>query len=236
MKVFELANGDVREGARLAKYSPAADVNFPAILVGEEGRGRKLSILPVGGQIAESEGRYPDLRYATVGATRRGAPKLFLDGAEREDDKMCLVVFRSPIGFRGSNEHTGDRHDTPCPLRGTVVTPNWQGECPTCGLSMHVNVSGGVDEQHVNHSPKYGELMTFDEFPGTILVRGVIAQGDAGAMGSGEQLVAVIPTGVVFRAGYSGRLYGAPSAHYGRFDGRTLEVLTWKDRQLADKW
>lgn len=74
----------------------------------------------------------------------------------------------------------------------------------------------------------------FLPFPGKILVRGVISQGIAGGMGSGEQLVALIPKGVVFRTAYSGRLYGRPAAHYYLWTGERLLAATWEERQLAE--
>ena len=76
--------------------------------------------------------------------------------------------------------------------------------------------------------------IVFRPFPGEILCEGIIAQGDAGRMGSGKQLVAVLPADTVFRTGYSGRLYGAPSAHYYIFrDGQILSA-TWEEREISD--
>jgi len=77
------------------------------------------------------------------------------------------------------------------------------------------------------------EYPVFAKFPGTVLVEGTIAQGAAGRMGSGTQMVAVMPKGVWFRTGYSGRLYGKPAAHYYKWDGENLVSMTWDERQLA---
>jgi hypothetical protein len=53
-------------------------------------------------------------------------------------------------------------------------------------------------------------------------------------MGSGSQLVAIMPADTVFRTGYSGRLYGKPRAHYYLFrDGQILSA-TWEEREVAD--
>lgn len=77
--------------------------------------------------------------------------------------------------------------------------------------------------------------LTFEKFPALeTLAEGIIAQGTAGNMGSGAQLIAVMPANIVFRTGYSGRLYGEPAAHYYRFDGAKLQVATWEDRELTD--
>lgn len=81
----------------------------------------------------------------------------------------------------------------------------------------------------------YGEPRPlFKPFPGITLEAGVIAEGAAGRMGSGEQLIALIPKGEVFRTGYSGRLYGGPSAHYYQFDGQRVLAATWDERVTSD--
>jgi len=66
----------------------------------------------------------------------------------------------------------------------------------------------------VRENARFENIICFHPFPGQVLVRGTIAQGAAGRMGCGEQIIAVIPAGKVFRTAYSGRLYGTPSAHY----------------------
>jgi phosphoribosyl-ATP pyrophosphohydrolase len=53
-------------------------------------------------------------------------------------------------------------------------------------------------------------------------------------MGSGEQIIAIVPKNVVFRTGYSGRLYGAPAGHYYIFDGKQLLAVTWGERMATD--
>src|SRR5690606_27814059 len=166
MKVFTIESGKVIEGAELVTFAlKNADVSIPAIIVGEEGRGRQLGVLPV--QLTEEQfkkwraGETVIIKNARVSETKSGKPKLI--ETEDSNNEKVIVVFRTQIGFRGSNGHTGD------------------GDEP---------------------------------FPGDILVCGVIAQGDAGRMGSGDQLVAVIPKNTVFSTIYSGRLYGEPSEHY----------------------
>jgi hypothetical protein len=53
-------------------------------------------------------------------------------------------------------------------------------------------------------------------------------------MGFGEQLVAVVPRGIIFRAARSGRLYGEPRTHYYMFDGDRILVATPEERELTD--
>ena len=48
MKVYTVENGKVAEGVRVDSFTlKGAGVTIPAIIVGEEGRGRKLGVLPV---------------------------------------------------------------------------------------------------------------------------------------------------------------------------------------------
>jgi hypothetical protein len=213
MKVFTLDDGRITEGAAVQKYSPCAGIEFPAIIIGENGRGRKLGILPVGGTEETT------LLNATVGTTRRGGPKL-LSSSITDEDQCCIVVFRSPMGFRGGNSHTGDRYHTPCENRGEsnpykfesafvqqkeapyVMVPHFK--CPLC-LMMFT--------KDTPHPADAGEEVKFHPWPGKNLVEGRIAQGDAGAMGSGTHIVAVMPSGVVFRVAYTGRRYDSPKAH-----------------------
>lgn len=202
MKIFTIESGNVTEGVRVDSFTlKGAGITIPTILVGEEGRGRRFGVLPV--QLLPSsykewqEEGTVSIHSAKVGETRAGKPKL-LETSGITDTEKCICVFRTKIGFRGGNSHTGDR-------------------------------DGGTEKNY------WGvEYPTFHPFPGEILCEGIIAQGDAGRMGSGDQLVAILPADTVFRTGYSGRLYGAPSAHYYLFrDGQILSA-TWEEREVAD--
>ena len=201
MKVFTVENGKVTEGVRVDTFTlKSAGVSIPAILIGEGGRGRKLGVLPVQllpDTYAEwKEKRYTHIHSATVGTTKSGKPKLF-QTEDADTTEKCICVFRTMIGFRGGNSHTGDRD-------GGTEKNYWGVECPT-----------------------------FHPFPGEILCEGIIAQGQAGRMGSGNQLVAVMPENIVFRTGYSGRLYGAPSAHYYVYRDGQLLSATWDEREVS---
>jgi hypothetical protein len=202
MKVFSIENGRVSEGATVEVFKlSTVGVEIPAILVGEEGRGRKLGVLPV--QLLPEkykewqEGKDIMIYSAEVGETRAGKPKL-IETSGITDTSFCICVFRTRIGYRGANEHTGDRD-------GGMERDYWGEEHPT-----------------------------FHPFPGEVLCEGEIAQGAAGRMGSGSQIVAVMPAGMVFRTGYSGRLYGAPSAHYYVYRDGQLLSATWEEREVAE--
>ncbi|HHV04387.1 MAG TPA: hypothetical protein GXX64_10875 [Bacteroidales bacterium] len=202
MKIFTISEGRVSEGAtvEVLKLS-TAEVEIPAILVGEKGRGRKLGVLPVH-LLPEKYKEWQDkgevtISAAKVGQTKAGKPKL-IETSGITDTEKCICVFRTRIGYRGANEHTGDRD-------GGMERDYWDAEYPT-----------------------------FHPFPGEILCEGIIAQGDAGMMGSGSQLVAVMPAGTVFRTAYYGRLYGEPSAHYYVYRDGQLLSATWDEREVSD--
>lgn len=192
MKIFTIKSGEVEEGVRVDSFTlKGAGVTIPAALVGEEGRGRRLGVLPVQ-LLPEQHKEWQEegcvyIYSATVGTTKAGKPKLFQVENTDTTDNRCICVFRTKIGFRGGNSHTGDR-------LGDEFLP----------------------------------------FPGEVLCEGIIAQGDAGRMGSGSQLVAVMPAGTVFRTGYSGRLYGEPAEHYYLFRDGQLLSATWEEREVAD--
>ena len=186
-KVFTVKGGVVEEGAEVVPFELTNGTAIPAIVVGESGRGRKQGVLPVSGVTLANGGEPVRVMTAEIGQSQSGRPKL-VAGHGAIDTSAIVGVLRTPIGFRGSNKHTGDSDE-----------------------------SGG-----------------YLPFPGQILVEGVIAQGAAGAMGSGKQYDAILPQGVVFRTGYAGRLYGAPSSHFYKWDGEQLLVATLGERELAD--
>ena len=202
MKIFTIESGEVSEGARVDSFTlKGAGVTIPAVIIGEEGRGRQLGVLPVQ-LLSDSYKEWQEkgrthIFFAEIGTTKAGKPKLF-QTKDVDTTEKCICVFRTQIGFRGENSHTGDRD-------GGMKRDYWGTEHPT-----------------------------FHPFPGEVLCEGIIAQGEAGRMGSGSQIVAVMPAGIVFRTGYSGRLYGAPSAHYYIYrDGRILSA-TWEEREVAE--
>lgn len=200
-RAFTVSSGTVEEGARVDRLNlKGAGIEIPAILIGQSGRGRSLGVLPVRLTNNQHKGwqdeKGAEVFFAEVGQTKAGKPKLLSRTAADSEEKI-IVIFRTKIGFRGSNSHTGDR-------------------------------TGETREEYGEEYP------IFSEFPGEIIAEGVIAQGGAGRMGSGHQLIAVMPKGIVFRTGYGGRLYGAPSAHYYKWDGKQLIAVTWEEREVSD--
>ncbi|MBC8464929.1 MAG: hypothetical protein H8D63_00940 [Parcubacteria group bacterium] len=201
--IFTINSGSVRKGAVVSTLAlKGANIEIPAILVGETGRGRNRGVLPVhlpSALYAEwKEKGTVTVEAAEIGATKKGAPKLF--AKEKTDcEEKAICVFPTKIGFRGSNSHTGDR-------TGETKKDSWGDE-----------------------------VIEFLPFPGDVLTEGSIAQGTAGRAGGGTQMIAVLSKDAVFRTGYSGRLYGAPRAHYYTYTGEgEVLAMTWEERSLAD--
>lgn len=241
MKVFTIESGEVTEGVRVDSFTlKGAGVSIPAIIVGEEGRGRELGVLPVHllpDTYAEWEKEgYVYIHSAEVGTTKAGKPKLF----QTEDvdiEEKCICVFRTEIGVRGSNSHTGDR-------KSEYYVPGWRPDIEVLGekglkkrytkqeaISLTEELSS-LEGREYEWDVIFERKLEFHPFPGEIICTGIIAQGDAGRAGSGEQLVAILPADTVFRTGYGGRLYGKPAAHYYVFRDGELLSATWEERDF----
>lgn len=244
MKIFTIQSGEVTEGVRVDSFAlKGAGIAIPAVVIGEEGRGRKLGILPVQllpEQYKEwQENGYTYIHFATVGTTKAGKPKLF-QVEDADTQEKCICIFKTKIGYRGSNSHTGDRKE-----EYWVINRFWRSDLSALGKELKEKYTEEeaikiAEELNTSQNSSYQwdvifeRKLEFHPFPGEILCEGVIAQGDAGRMGSGKQLVAILPADIVFRTGYSGRLYGQPAAHYYIFrDGELLSV-TWEERAISD--
>jgi hypothetical protein len=247
MKIFTIESGEVTEGARVDSFTlKGAGVTIPAIIVGEEGRGRKLGVLPVQ-LLPESyagwkEKGYTHIHSATIGTTKAGKPKLF-QTEDADTLEKCICVFRTKIGSRGSNSHTGD-------LKDEYWVPHWSWEKDVLELKKELKEKYTKEEaREISKeldSPEpwediniiletiFERRVEFHPFPGEILCEGIIAHGMAGRAASGEQLVAILPANTVFRTGYSGRLYGAPAAHYYIFRDGQLLAATWEEREASE--
>lgn len=247
MKIFTIESGEVAEGARVDSFTlKGAGVSIPAILIGEEGRGRKLGVVPVQllpEQYEEwKEKGYTHIHSAKIGETKSGRPKLF-QTEEADTLEKCICIFRTKIGTRGGNSHTGDKKEE-------YWVPHWSWKEDVLELKKELKEKY-TKQEAIEISKKLGSANPWDDlsiiletiferkvefhpFPGEILCDGVIAQGMAGRAGSGNQLVAVLPANTVFRTGYSGRLYGAPSAHYYIFRNGQLLAATWEERAVSD--
>lgn len=247
MRVFTIESGEVVEGVRVNSFTlKGAGITIPAVIIGEEGRGRKLGILPVH-LLPDDYKKWKEegcayIHSAEIGTTRAGRPKLF-QTEEANTLEKCICIFRTKIGTRGGNSHTGDRKDE-------YWVPHWSWEADVLELKKEIKEkytekeARGIAKELDSPEPWediniiletiFERRVEFHPFPGEILCDGIIAHGMAGRAASGEQLVAIIPADTVFRTGYSGRLYGAPAAHYYIFRDGQLLAATWEERGISD--
>lgn len=112
MKTYTIENGKPTEGILIQTRELSSGIKIPVVQVGEEGRGRQLSFLPVELNASsrtkfEAEGQVL-INHISLGKTQKGGHKL-IEAANTLTNDKCLIVFRTRIGFRGGNSHTGDR-------------------------------------------------------------------------------------------------------------------------------
>lgn len=243
MKIFTIESGKVTEGVKVDSFTlKGAEVTIPAIIVGEEGRGRALGVLlvqllPDSYKKWQEEG-YVHINFAQAVVTKSGRPKLF-QVEDADSTEKCICIFRTMIGFRGGNSHTGDRKDE-------YWVPNWFCRLDISALGKELKENYTKEEaikiaEELNSAVEkypwdviFNKKLDFYPFPGEILSSGIIAQGDAGRMGRGNQYVAILPADTVFRTAYSGRLYGQPAEHYYIYREGQLLAVTQEERELSD--
>lgn len=97
MKCFTVRKGNVKEGIAVENFELTSGVVIPAVLLGEQGRGRSLAVVPVEGVPAGER-----IYNARLGVTRSGRPKLI--ATDNTEDNV-LVAFMESIGFRGGNHY-----------------------------------------------------------------------------------------------------------------------------------
>jgi len=106
MKVFTINQNGVTSGARVTSHQLMAGREIPAIVIGEEGRGRSIGFVPVKltpASIAQLEEK-GETRVCFVSAREVG-DKMVFDQLDNNDDNstghVCLVL-NFAYGYRGT--------------------------------------------------------------------------------------------------------------------------------------
>lgn len=244
MKIFTINRGS-RERAEVESFKiKNGNVKIPAVMVGESGRGRKLGVLPV--QLTPENynkwqaGEKVNILAAQIGETKNGRPKLVEADASDASDTSAIVVLRTTIGFRGSNDHTGDILKSWWELDEYFIDKAKSSGVPTKGqyttaektryTKLLQQFCVGFDD----YEDFFIEKSSYQKFPGEVICSGRIAQGDAGRMGSGEQLIAIIPKNTVFCTAYTGRLYGESKQHFYMLEDGNILFATQEERTITD--
>ena len=102
--VFTVTNGHVEIGATVRDFHlPGSGVTLQALLVGEEGRGRKLGVLPIEGGVKAGD----TVKFASLAEIRSGRAKL-IAASEANSEDEAIVVLLNQHGFRGSSSVSND--------------------------------------------------------------------------------------------------------------------------------
>ena len=233
MNCYTIESGKVTAGIAVEKFDlPGAGVEIDAIIVGEDGRGRELGVLPVDRNAVD---RTPCPRRGELIDWTRHCPQC--GSYLSEEPKDGVLRFRHPeSGEVMQPLMVADVGQTRSGRPKLVRETSQAKAADFCIVAFRTRIGFRGGNCHGgDRTPEFtANLGGHHPFPGDELVRGVIAQGAAGRAGRGSQLVAVMPRGVVFRTGYSGRLYGAPGAHYYVFDGEKILAATWEEREVSD--
>ncbi|MED0649937.1 hypothetical protein P9246_10720 [Aeribacillus pallidus] len=204
---------------------------YPHIPIGESGRGRKLTLFPVGARFAETLGDDRSIERASVIKTKQKGTLLLVEERTSED-RRALVHLAIEAGFRGGASWTGaEKVETPCLHRKSEINSVYFDKkeggkrfCRTCGTE--VKPIGFFNSAH----PDEGTYMTYPSLENiegvTVLAEGYCAQGDAGRMGGHPEYLVILEPGTLIRVKRTGRLYGAASELFVRWDGESLSVGT----------
>ena len=254
-RVFTVSSGSVTEGAEISTlHLKGAGVDIPAIIIGEEGRGRSTGVLPVvNPPMIPCPDRGKEKWSSSDTCEKCGMPLsekkengyrqhgndglvrgrlMFAEVGQTKVNKPKLIARSSAnsdekviVVFRTSGGYRGSASHT-----GDRV--GWKCQNYSCDAEGNEIIAPekcpkcGSDDYSEKPSPVFGK------FAGEIIASGHIAQGDAGRMGGNEQIIALMPKDVVFRTSYSGRLYGGASSHYYKWDGEKLTAMTWQEREV----
>lgn len=251
MKIFTVSAGAAKTGAVVETFSLTSGAKIPAIMVGEEGRGRKLGVLPVSlspeSQELWDSGERVTVSSALVEETAAGRPKLKETAAEQDSDtNHCLVVMKTPIGFRGSNYH-GTRlvwelcSPSYWKVRGvSTARARFRAELARDPTVLEMFAQARANCEYVTQKSvkefveAYAKIDLDGDLPGQKLVSGMIAQGMAGRAGGGDQYIIVVPRDTPWAIRITGRLYGTPSAYEYVFDGEKIIPYTAEDLELLE--
>lgn len=142
-KVYEFHNFKVVSGASVHWHTKARGDRVPAIVLGELGRGRRLTFVEVD-LITSLEEKPTATRRIQAAALQRMPrfPRLVeRDAGATTSVEACLMVAKTPIGHRGYNYHTGEyvgmkeglQAYAPCPAEDLACGEIAQGDAGRAG-------------------------------------------------------------------------------------------------------
>lgn len=100
MRIYTVYKDSVSEGARVTTVTLTQDVIIPAIAVGESGRGRQRSYIPLKLLDNNNLDDYV-VKNVAVGFTKSGRTKFF--EIDEDSDSDIIIIDTNDHGFRGGN-------------------------------------------------------------------------------------------------------------------------------------
>lgn len=100
MQVFTISpSNKLSNGTKTAEHKLGNGYKMTVVSIGEQGRGREFSFLPVEGATPEQV-----IRHASIGKTLKGQYKLIANTLDSSNE--CLLVLQTGMGFRGGSQVT----------------------------------------------------------------------------------------------------------------------------------
>ena len=211
MKIFECSFSGVKEGAVVSQHH-----NLPAIVIGEEGRGREIGYVFVKGAKPKEKVLSGDLTFVNH------VPVIMVGNENETKHDEVVVVARTKMGFRGHGY-----------LRGRHL--GWRLQYDFVGLDVsEVYPTEEAAEDAAIEERKRGKYLkvvaAFDKYEPPILAMGTVADGMAGNMGSATQVIFIAKEGEKFSLYRTGRLYGGePIISFEVSGGRVSKTDTFEE-------
>lgn len=230
----------------------------PAILLGEDGRGRRLACVPLGSRTPPTLAPAPsaDRRDQVAGIVLRAGfvragrtVRAVAETPEDGGDVRAAIAIRVPAGYRGDTGWQRYELGSACPYRGhddlfgdfarRDVSGVDSGPCHYrhCGEPL-------AGEGLTQHHPDTGTVDWVASLPAdtpgvTLIAEGRCAAGQAGRMGGHLEWLLIVRPETRFRIIRFGRLYGRPNnvevrvSGDGDVDARTSEAWAQRDSLSA---
>lgn len=209
MKIFTIEKQNIKTTAKVETHTLKSGIKIPVVGVGEYGRGRAFAFLAV---------------------------SLLPESQEKWENDGSVLISNVAIGKTRLGHPKLIEIETTTNNNEKIIIAVLNTSIGFRGSNSHTGDWDNTISYEGESEPKARHC---HPFPGEILCEGTIAQGAAGNMGSGKQLIAVFKNDDVFRVGLGGRLYGAPGAYYYKVDTTTdktdevITVATWNERKMA---
>lgn len=233
MRCYEIRASSIGENGYPGIRTAAAPDGGRYIALGEEGRGRRLTRIPLAPELAALE------EIERASAFRRSDGSIYLGPETRPDDRRALAAIRIDGGYRGEAIWTHPERDPayaePCPNQGHYWQADEIGEtCPICGAGMPAYMDDYF-RRLTRHHPREGTRPGYPPIPGpdrpgalwtlpglTIIAEGWRAQGEAGRMGCHPERLCILEPGTAIRIERTGRTYGRPWELWIRWTGEQM--------------